>query len=160
MLCCYNCYVQHFKKLDFNCARDQHIASFQFLSSKRTDFCLFQCQIECKVAILLSWIQSLAKYLSIFIYNTFLAYSANFWAGMLALQWFHLIFLLLLSLFLFFHFATFFQFLMAKMTSNGDNSIGLTGRHSDCRAKQVYRNKIEFSKNFPQVLVDFWPRMR
>ena len=74
---------------------------------------------------------------------------------MLGRQWSHSKFLLLLSSFLFFHFAMFFRFFIAKMTSNDDSGAGLAGRHSDHRAKQVYCDKVGFLKNFPRVSADF-----
>ena len=109
VLYCYNCRIWHFGKLDFNHARDQHIASPQLLLSKRTEFSLSQHQIECKIVILLLQMQLLAKYLPIFIHNIFLACSANFQAAMLAFQWSYLIFLLPLLPFLFLHFVIFYS---------------------------------------------------
>ena len=160
VLYCYSCRVWHFEKLDFNRAGDQHIASLQLLLSKKTKFCLFQCQIECKVAILLSQMQLLAKYLPISIHNTLLACSANFWAGMLALWWSHLNFLFLLSLFSFFYFAMFFRFFVAEMTSNNNSNTGLTGQCLKSCTKHTAIDMVGFLKNFHRVLADFWPRIR
>ena len=160
VLYCYDCRVQYFGKLDFNYAGNQHITSSQLLLSKRTEFCPSQHQIECKIAILLSQMQSLTKYLPISIHNILLVCSANFWAGILALLWSHLIFLFPLSPFLFLHFAMFFQFFVTKMTSNGNSNAGLAGRRSNCRTKYAAVDWVGFSKNFHWVSTDFQPRMR